>query len=50
MNGEANTFYVEEAARSFAERLQDGKQYTVVVNCTHWYEPSRQPNYSPHSA
>jgi len=25
MNGEANTYYVEEAVRSFAERLQDGE-------------------------
>ncbi len=33
-NGEANTHYVEEAARSIAERLQDGAQYTVVVKST----------------
>lgn len=34
VNGEADTYYVEEAARGFAERLQDGEQYTVVVKST----------------
>ncbi|MBE3581284.1 MAG: UDP-glucose/GDP-mannose dehydrogenase family protein [Thermoanaerobacteraceae bacterium] len=33
-NGEANTYYVEEAAREVAASLQDGRAYTVVIKST----------------
>lgn len=33
-NGEANTYYVEEAARQVAEGLLDGRSYTLVIKST----------------